>query len=118
MARAITKTELERGSLPPDPMSERVLLSFDRARTGHVYLVPDAGWLLATDPAELAAMHGTPYEYDRAVPIALWGAGLMPRRVLRAVDPRDIAPTLSALLGVRAPSASSGQLLHEVFGVP
>lgn len=114
VARAITRSDLLHNRVPLNEIEVRVRDSFDRERTGHVYLVPAAGWLQANDPGELAAMHGTPYGYDRAVPIAFWGLGLAPQHVTSEVDPRDIAPSLSAVAGVQPPSGSSGRLLSEL----
>ena len=65
MAQAITRSDLMHNRLPENEIEVRVRASFDRERTGHVYLVPAPGWIQATDPADLAAMHGTPYAYDR-----------------------------------------------------
>ena len=113
-ARAITRSDLLRNRLPQNEIEVRVRDSFDRERTGHVYLVPAPGWVQATDPAELAAMHGTPYSYDRSVPIAFWGLGLAPQHVKSEADPRDIAASLAALTAVNAPSGSSGRVLAEL----
>jgi arylsulfatase A-like enzyme len=43
------------------------------------------------------------------------GAGLKPQSVSRPVTPYDIAPTLSARVGIKAPSGSVGQPLGEVL---
>jgi predicted AlkP superfamily pyrophosphatase or phosphodiesterase len=120
--RAYTRDELAEARVSAgDPFAQRVLASFDAGRTGHVYVVPSAGWLLATETHGLASMHGTPHRYDTDVPVAFTGAGLCPHKATRAIDPRDLAPTLAALLGVKAPSDSSGEVLAEVlraFGRP
>jgi predicted AlkP superfamily pyrophosphatase or phosphodiesterase len=79
-----------------------------------VYVVPEPGWLLASDPKHLSSMHGTPWSFDTHVPIAFYGGSLRPERVVRPVDPRDIAPTLAAVLGIPAPRGSSGQVLGEI----
>jgi hypothetical protein len=112
--RAYTRAELAEGSVPNDPIAARVVASFDVGRTGHVYLVPNPGWLLASDSHGLASMHGTPHRYDTDVPLAFYGGGLCPRRALREVDPRDLASTLASLLAVKVPSDASGEVLPEV----
>jgi hypothetical protein len=43
------------------------------------------------------------------------GNGLPAARVVRAVTPYDISPTLSAYLGVKPPSGAVGALLPEVL---
>jgi hypothetical protein len=114
-ALALARSDLARGSVPPGAAQERVQNSFDRERSGHVYLVPQPGWLLAGDAAQLGSMHGSPHAYDTHVPIAFWGHGVRAARVSRRVDPRDIAVTLAALLRVNPPSAASGTPLAEVL---
>jgi arylsulfatase A-like enzyme len=113
--RAYTRDQLATGEVAGDPIDQRVLASFDAERTGHVYLVPDTGWLLATESGSLASMHGTPHRYDTDVPLAFYGAGIRAGVHARIADPRDIASTLAVLLGVKAPSGASGVPLPEVL---
>jgi arylsulfatase A-like enzyme len=49
------------------------------------------------------------------VPVIFAGAGVPPGRVARAVTPYDVAPTLSAYLGIIPPSGASGNPLPEVL---
>jgi hypothetical protein len=115
VAYALAKTDLVRGSVPRGPVYDRILNSFDRERTGNVYIVPKPGWLLATDPRGLTTMHGTPWRYDTHVPLAFFGNGLRAARVWHPVDPRDIASTIAARLAIEPPRGSSGQILAEVM---
>ncbi|MDB4985744.1 MAG: alkaline phosphatase [Myxococcaceae bacterium] len=112
---AYARSDLLAGSGPEHAFKERMEQSTHGERSGHVYIVPREHWLLATQPEKLTAMHGTPWPYDARVPIIVWGTDTAPRHVQRAVDPRDIAPTLAKLLGVRAPRSSTGKPLHEVL---
>jgi predicted AlkP superfamily pyrophosphatase or phosphodiesterase len=112
---AYTRSDLVAGSTPPNPFKQRLEQSTHKERSGHVYVVPKEHWLLATNPAPLAAMHGTPWPYDAQVPLVVHGTGAASQRVSRPVDPRDIAPTLAKLLGIRAPRSASGQLLLEAL---
>lgn len=115
IAYAITRTDLARGSLPEGIIYDRVRNAFDRERTGHVYLVPESGWVLATDARGLVTMHGTPWNHDTHVPLVFWGNGVRPGAIHAPSDPRDIAVTLAALLGVEPPRAASGRVLSEVL---
>jgi hypothetical protein len=76
----------------------------------------------STDEAEkmglpsLAAIHGSPWAYDTHVPVVFAGHRIRARRVARRVGPHQIAPTLSAYLGVKPPSGSDDSaLLVEVL---
>ena len=54
--------------------------------------------------------HGTPYEYDRHVPLIIRGAG-EPGRDERPAQTVDLAPTIAALIGVPVPEGVDGQNL-------
>jgi hypothetical protein len=55
--------------------------------------------------------HGSPYGYDRHVPLLIFGPGVKPGRQVEACRPNDIAPTLAELLRVSAPPGSDGVVL-------
>jgi len=55
--------------------------------------------------------HGTPYYYDRHVPIAFMGAGVTPGASDARARTVDIAPTLARLAGVLAPVDLDGSIL-------
>jgi arylsulfatase A-like enzyme len=63
----------------------------------------------------LPATHGSPYSYDTNVPTIIMGAGVTPGRYLEPATPADIAPTLSALLGITPPSNVTGRVLIEAL---
>jgi predicted AlkP superfamily pyrophosphatase or phosphodiesterase len=93
----------------------RIINSTHRERSGHVYIVPKEHWLLANPPARMIAMHGTPWPYDAHVPLVVWGTGAPAQHVARPVDPRDVAPTIAALLRIPAPNKSTGKALTEAL---
>lgn len=115
IARAFTAHELARAAAGNDAIAQRAQASFYPTRSGHVHLVPAAGWLLAGEASHLASMHGTPHRYDTDVQLSFFGWGLRPQRVYTPVDPRDIAATLAAVLAIKVPSAASGTPLAEVL---
>ena len=70
----------------------------------------------STSPkALIPATHGTPYSYDTHVPLIIMGARVTPGSYAQAATPADIAPTLSALLGVQPPSNATGRVLVEAI---
>jgi len=117
IALAVSSTALARGDYPEVPAIRAVLNNYDPRRSGDVFVVfaphsfnPDFGGVMA------AAHHGSPWRYDTFVPMIFAGAGLAPRRVARRVATVDLAPTLSALLGLKPPSGAEGRPLPEVLG--
>ncbi|HEU5180644.1 MAG TPA: alkaline phosphatase family protein [Candidatus Polarisedimenticolia bacterium] len=66
-----------------------------------------------------AAAGGSPYEYDRWVPLIFWGAGIPRGMSDQRVRTVDLAPTLGWLAGVPVPPGRDGRPLREVLsGIP
>jgi predicted AlkP superfamily pyrophosphatase or phosphodiesterase len=59
--------------------------------------------------------HGSPYEYDRHVPVVFMGRAVTPGRYSTPSGPEDIAPTLGRLLGIEFPREWDARLLSEMF---
>lgn len=62
--------------------------------------------------------HGTPWNYDTHVPVILYGGGVRHAEVLRRTSITDIAPTISAIVGMTAPSACDGEVVPEAVRTP
>ena len=62
----------------------------------------------------IGAMHGSPWAYDTHVKIIFSGPGIKAAKINRLVHPVDVAPTLSALVGLSPPAAAQGEVLVEV----
>lgn len=114
--RAFTSRQLQHGPLPDDPLVRAVRAGFYPARSGDVYVLPDPGWYYGHSPDGDTATHGTPWAADRHVPLIFVRPGIEAREINRRVAPRDVAPTLSAVMGILPPSASVGRPLVEVLG--
>lgn len=113
---AFTRTRIMEGKLPRTRLGERVAASFHDGRSGDIVLVTSPFWFLAKNPDDDSATHGSPYGYDTHVPLMLAGPGIAQARVTRPVAPRDIAPTVSAYLGIAPPSGSIGTVLPGIVG--
>jgi predicted AlkP superfamily pyrophosphatase or phosphodiesterase len=113
IARCFSRLQLLRGATSiSDPIERRVLHGFYPARSGDVLMVAEPYKYIAET---LNATHGSPYSYDTHVPTIIMGPGVMPGRYLEAATPADIAPTLSMLLRITAPSNSTGRVLLEAL---
>ncbi len=55
--------------------------------------------------------HGSPYWYDRHVPLVFWGHGIKPQHLPAPVRTVDMAPTLAELLGITPPDSIDGRSL-------
>jgi predicted AlkP superfamily pyrophosphatase or phosphodiesterase len=107
-----TRAELEKLPLPtgsPDKWTliQRARASFDPDRSGDLVVVLKKGVSLLPKPDKGdVATHGSPWDYDRKVPILFWRAGMAPQNREEAVDTTDIMPTIAAMIGVPVDRAS------------
>jgi predicted AlkP superfamily pyrophosphatase or phosphodiesterase len=90
--------------------------NFHPKRSGDIYIVFEPNWFINDfDGLVVATTHGSPWRYDTFVPIIFAGAGLSHNIINRQVNTVDIAPTISAFLGIKPPSGSQGKPLIEVL---
>jgi predicted AlkP superfamily pyrophosphatase or phosphodiesterase len=121
---AYTAEELKRVPLPtvgPDKWSviQRVRTSFDPARSGDLVVVlkPYVSPIAAPSKGYVAT-HGSPWDYDRRVPILFWRKGVAGAARSEAVGTIDILPTLGAMIGLAVPFDSvDGKCLEGAAGV-
>jgi predicted AlkP superfamily pyrophosphatase or phosphodiesterase len=66
-------------------------------------------------PPYAASVHGSPYSYDRRVPIVLYGSGVRRRETQTGGRTVDVAPTLAQLAGIAAPAGLDGRPLEAVM---
>lgn len=59
--------------------------------------------------------HGSGYTYDTHVPLLFFGKGIKKGGTNNKSEIIDIAPTLSALLGISRPNGATGRVLTELF---
>jgi len=113
VARSFTRAQLLRGETSiTDPIERRVLHGFFPARSGDVVMIAEPYKYLGDT---ITATHGSPYSYDTHVPVIIMGTGIVPGRYLEPASPADIAPTLSALLRITAPTSVTGRVLMEAI---
>lgn len=84
---------------------------------GDLYLVSEPGWFDGLSERG-GTNHGTPWEYDRRVPVLIWGAAVERRTSKKPQNVLQVAATLSALLGVSAPAGASSAPLPGVMQLP
>lgn len=81
-------------------------------RSGDFYVLQQAGWF---EGRTKGTTHGTTYAYDTHVPFLLYGWGVKPGQTLRRTHICDIAPTITALLGILEPSGCVGNPVEEAL---
>ncbi len=96
----------------PRDSSLRVLLrrSFLPGRSGDILVAFKPWTVIGVPPTEWPTGHGTPYAYDRRVPLIFWGPWKASQRS-EPVRTVDLAPTLARELGLK-PGPVDGQALE------
>ena len=86
-------------------LAERLAESYDAQRSGDIIVAfkPYASFGDPETPGDAVAGHGSPWNYDRRVPILFWWPGAAPFEQSLPVETVDIAPTLAAVAGVAIP---------------
>lgn len=115
IAYAVASEDLRRGAVALTPVTEAILANFNEDRSGDIYVVFEPHWFVAEfDGLSVSGSHGSPWTYDTHVPIIWMGPGIEAGRIARRVETVDVAPTIAAVLGLRAPSGTRGRILTEV----
>jgi len=88
-------------------MIERTRASFDPERSGDVLMMTKRGVVPISNPApSFTATHGSPWDYDRRVPMLFWRKGVPGFEQPAPVETVDIAPTLAATVGLTQPAGT------------
>ncbi len=122
VAAVYTAAELRRLPGPTGPvdewtLSDRVRSSFDPERSGDLVVVlkPHVTPVLATGP--YVATHGSPWNYDRRVPVLFYGAGIGAFEQSLPIETVDILPTLAAMISLAVPpSEIDGRCVELAVG--
>lgn len=117
-SRQIARIPLPTSSPDKWTIAQRVRASFDRQRSGDLYVVlkkyvspivkPGAGYV---------ATHGSVWDYDRRLPILFWRKGMRPSSRQDHISTVNILPTVAAQIGLALPAKLDGRCLHGVEGV-
>ncbi len=80
-------------------------------RSPDFILVPKPYWIYGTKDR---SGHSTPWLFDRAVPLVVYGTGVK-KGEAGVAEAVDVAPTLSRLLQIPTPAAARGRPIEAVF---
>jgi arylsulfatase A-like enzyme len=123
VAAVFTAAQIARVPVPTGNPVDWSLLQRERAsffppRSGDfvVFLKKDITPIADTGRGYVAT-HGSPYDYDRRVPILFWRPGLVGTTVERPVETTDIMPTMASMIGLTVqPGSVDGHCLAEPAG--
>jgi len=107
-----TQAPPPRGTPPNEySVAERMRRSAYPGRAGDILVAFQPYQTLAAAGLAYVASHGSPWDYDRRVPILFWWKGAGGRERVLPIETVDIAPTIAAVTGVAAPADLDGRCL-------
>ncbi len=98
----------------PAPFETRLRRSWYSPRSGDFLLVYEPYYVESYSDSRGTAS-GSPYRYDTDVPLVFLGRPFKAAHFAADVDATSIAPTLSTVLGIPAPSSATGVVLGEAI---
>jgi predicted AlkP superfamily pyrophosphatase or phosphodiesterase len=98
---------------------QRARASYYPGRSGDFVVLLKRDITPIADTSRYAATHGSPWDYDRRVPVLFWRPRQSGSTIETAVDTVDIMPTLAALLQLDVPASSvDGHCLAGIVSCP
>jgi predicted AlkP superfamily pyrophosphatase or phosphodiesterase len=88
---------------------------YNQKLSGDVLFTLESG-VISYEPK--GTTHGSGFNYDTHVPLLFYGNGIQPGKTYARTSVTDIAPTISALLGIAFPSGTTGTVIEEVIYEP
>jgi len=117
-SRQIGRIPLPTGSPDKWSIPQSVRASWDRQRSGDLYVVLKRNVSPIVNPGVgYVATHGSVWDYDRRVPILFWRKGMRPASRQDHISTVNILPTIAAQIGLALPAGLDGRCLNGVEGV-
>ncbi len=111
IANALTSTALEYGNFSTG-IYEKFQNSYNQKRSGDILINLAPGWI---EKGQSLTFSNTAYAYDTHVPLIWYGWKVGRNSLSQSIDMKDIAPTISQLLEISYPSASTGKPIEDLL---
>jgi predicted AlkP superfamily pyrophosphatase or phosphodiesterase len=114
--QTVASNRIENGQLSETKLHRAIVNNYYPSRSGDVYIVfKPQDFINDLDGLKVAVVHGSPWSYDTFVPIIFAGMDIPAQHIYQRVETIDVAPTLSAIMKIKMPSASEGKILEAVI---
>ncbi len=109
--KVFTRNQLETGTYTSG-VATLVQNGFNQKKSGDIVFVLDPA-TISYSPT--GSTHGSSLSYDTHAPLLFWGNGIKKGSTTKKTYITDIAPTISALLGIEFPNGTTGNVLSFVI---
>lgn len=96
----------------PEKYKTMLLNGINAKRSGDIFIQYEPGWMEMY--AATGTTHGSFYSYDTHVPLLWYGWNVRHGYTNRNVNITDIAATVAAMLNIREPNGSIGEVITEI----
>jgi len=110
VSNSITATDLQNNQYT-EGYRKNMQNNFYPRRSGDVFINLYPGWV---ERSQWATAHNSAYPYDVQVPLIWYGWKVKRETIFRHVDMTDVAPTISTILNIMTPNASTGKIIEEL----
>jgi hypothetical protein len=110
-----TRSQLTGPDEALDETAKRVKRSFHPDRAGDVYVIANPYFLIEAKSYGGGTSHGSPHEYDRHVPLMVFGPGVPGGERKEAVHPQHAAAIFAHFLGLQPPANAEYGLPKTLF---
>jgi hypothetical protein len=112
VAEAVPIHKLFDGTLPASPIHDAIRRAQLQSRSVDLYVVGKPHWLFGSSRSN----HGSPHEYDRRVPLFLYGPGIRRGCIFQTpVSPGAGIVTISEALGIPPPAGANNRPLADAL---
>lgn len=115
VAEVYTRQMIQNSDYNEGGVKGMVRRGYHSRRSGDLAIVTEPNW---HGSIGTGTTHGSPYTYDTHVPIIFYGFGIKPGSTVNYHSITDIAPTMSVLMKIKFPNASTGQPIAEILDSP
>ncbi|WP_271782885.1 alkaline phosphatase PafA [Aquimarina algiphila] len=109
--KVFTRSQLQNGEFSSGIVA-LVQKGYNQKRSGDVVIVLDPATI---SYSKTGSTHGSGLNYDTHAPLLFFGHGIKKGSTTRKTHIPDIAPTISALLGITFPNGATGDVLSFVL---
>lgn len=113
IAQVYSRSVLRQSDYKEGGVKGMIVRGYHSRRSGDIAFEWEPGWVAGG--GKQGTTHGSPYSYDTHVPVIFFGKQVAPGTSSLYHPITDIAPTLSVLLGIKFPSACTGQPVSEMI---
>ena len=109
--KVFTRAQLENGEYTSG-IATLIQKGYNQKRSGDVIVVMDPATI---SYSKTGSTHGSGLTYDTHAPLLFFGHGIQKGSTTQETYIPDIAPTISALLGIAFPNGATGKVLSFVL---